>query len=624
MDTKNDPLVRVRDLRVSFQIDRDHTFEAVKGISFDIPRNRTVALVGESGSGKSVTSLAILGLLPPENSIIGKGSEILYGGRNLLELDPAELRKLRGADISMIFQEPMTSLNPVFTCGFQLTEVLRLHMGMTGAQARKRALALLEEVGIPDPEYKINAYPSQMSGGQQQRVMIAMAIACEPKLLIADEPTTALDVTIQKQILDLIAALQKKHQMSVLFITHDLAVVGDIADDVVVMRNGEIREQGPARAVFENPQDAYTKALLKCRPQLDRRPTRLPVIEDYMDGSAGGPQHMEERVRGALPGDPVVLEVRKLCKNFYSREGLFGTRTFEAVKDVSFKLRKGKTLGLVGESGSGKTTVGLTLMRLHEATSGEAIFEGRDILSMSPREFMPFKRRIQIIFQNPYASLNPRFTIGHILTEPMQIHGIGDDTQHRTELAFELLQKVGLPEVSFYKYPHEFSGGQRQRIAIARCLTMKPDILICDESVSALDVSVQAQVLNLLQDLQDEFGLSYIFISHDLSVVEHVSDRVAVMYLGRVVETCDAATLFGGARHPYTKALLSAVPEPDPARRQARIVLTGDIPSPEHPPPGCPFHPRCPQAMAICRDTYPPTRQFGTGQRPHLVDCHLE
>jgi len=561
MDTKNDPLVRVRDLRVSFQIDRDHTFEAVKGISFDIPRNRTVALVGESGSGKSVTSLAILGLLPPENSIIGKGSEILYGGRNLLELDPAELRKLRGADISMIFQEPMTSLNPVFTCGFQLTEVLRLHMGMTGAQARKRALALLEEVGIPDPEYKINAYPSQMSGGQQQRVMIAMAIACEPKLLIADEPTTALDVTIQKQILDLIAALQKKHQMSVLFITHDLAVVGDIADDVVVMRNGEIREQGPARAVFENPQDAYTKALLKCRPQLDRRPTRLPVIEDYMDGSAGGPQHMEERVRGALPGDPVVLEVRKLCKNFYSREGLFGTRTFEAVKDVSFKLRKGKTLGLVGESGSGKTTVGLTLMRLHEATSGEAIFEGRDILSMSPREFMPFKRRIQIIFQNPYASLNPRFTIGHILTEPMQIHGIGDDTQHRTELAFELLQKVGLPEVSFYKYPHEFSGGQRQRIAIARCLTMKPDILICDESVSALDVSVQAQVLNLLQDLQDEFGLSYIFISHDLAVVKYISDEIMVMSEGRIVEIANSDEVYRNPREPYTQRLLASIPK---------------------------------------------------------------
>ena len=504
--SSGDTLVRVRDLRVSFQIDKGTIFEAVKGVSFDIPRNTTVALVGESGSGKSVTSLAILGLLPPENSIVDPASQILFEGHDLAQLDPAKLRELRGADISMIFQEPMTSLNPVFTVGFQLTEVLRLHMGMKPAQARKRAIELLDEVGIPDPEYKINAYPSQMSGGQQQRVMIAMAIACEPKLLIADEPTTALDVTIQKQILDLIGALQKKHQMSVLFITHDLAVVGEIADYVVVMRNGEIREQGPAKSVFETPQDPYTQALLKCRPQLERRPRRLPVIEDYMDGGTVGSRDMSERVRGAKPSDPIVLDVRNLGKNFYSREGLFGKRTFEAVKDVSFQLPKGKTLGLVGESGSGKTTVGLTLMRLHEATSGEAIFEGRDILSMSAKEFMPWRRRIQIIFQNPYASLNPRFTVGHILTEPMEIHGIGANAQERTDLAFELLQKVGLPEVSYYKYPHEFSGGQRQRIAIARCLTMKPDILICDESVSALDVSVQAQVLNLLPIFRTSSG----------------------------------------------------------------------------------------------------------------------
>ncbi|MEO8305280.1 MAG: ABC transporter ATP-binding protein, partial [Betaproteobacteria bacterium] len=517
-----EPLVSIRDLKVSFRLDRDHVFEAVRGVSFDIPMNTTVALVGESGSGKSVTSLAILGLLPPENSLIDPGSRILFGGRNVVELSPGDLRRLRGAQISMIFQEPMTSLNPVFTVGYQLTEVLRLHMGMRPGAARKRAIELLDEVGIPDPEYKVNAYPSQMSGGQQQRVMIAMAIACEPKLLIADEPTTALDVTIQKQILDLIGELQKKHQMSVLFITHDLAVVGEIADYVVVMRNGEIKEQGPARRVFENPQDPYTKALLQCRPRLDRRPVRLPVIEDFMDGGAHA-MNLAERHRGIAASDPIILDVKGLGKDFYSREGLFGRRKFEAVKDVSFRLPKGKTLGLVGESGSGKTTVGLTLMRLHEASAGEAIFEGRDILAMSQREFMPYKRRIQIIFQNPYASLNPRFTVGHILTEPMDIHGIGANAQERTELAFELLQKVDLPEVSFYKYPHEFSGGQRQRIAIARCLTMKPDILICDESVSALDVSVQAQVLNLLQDLQDEFQLSYIFISHDLAVVKYIA-----------------------------------------------------------------------------------------------------
>jgi peptide/nickel transport system ATP-binding protein len=556
----SETLLSVRNLRVNFRLDKDTTFEAVKGISFDIPKNATVALVGESGSGKSVTALSMLGLLPKENASVLPGSEIRYGGRNLVELDAVELRKMRGADISMIFQEPMTSLNPVFTVGFQLGEVLQLHMGLSPGKARKRAIALLDEVGIPDAEYKINAFPSQMSGGQQQRVMIAMAIACEPKLLIADEPTTALDVTIQKQILDLIAELQRRHQMSVLFITHDLAVVGEIADYVVVMRNGEIREQGPAKAVFENPQDAYTKALLQCRPRLDRRPVRLPVIEDFMDGGAHA-MNLNERKRGIRPSDPIILDVRKLGKDFYTREGIFGRRKFEAVKDVSFKLPKGKTLGLVGESGSGKTTVGLTLMRLHEASAGEALFEGRDILSMTPREFMVYKRRIQIIFQNPYASLNPRFLIGQILTEPMMIHGVGSSTQERTDLAFEMLQKVGLPEVSFYKYPHEFSGGQRQRIAIARCLTLKPDILICDESVSALDVSVQAQVLNLLQDLQDEFHLSYIFISHDLAVVKYISDQVMVMNQGEIIEIADSDEIYRHPKEQYTKKLLSSIPK---------------------------------------------------------------
>jgi len=558
--TAMETLLTVRNLRVNFRLDKHTDFEAVKGISFDIPTNSTVALVGESGSGKSVTSLSILGLLPKENATVLPGSEIMYGGRNLLELDQQELRRLRGADISMIFQEPMTSLNPVFTVGFQLTEVLRLHLGLSPSDARKRALALLVEVGIPDPEFKINAYPSQMSGGQQQRVMIAMAIACEPKLLIADEPTTALDVTIQKQILDLIHDLQKRRQMSVLFITHDLAVVGEIADYVVVMRNGEIREQGPAKSVFENPQDAYTKALLLCRPRLDRRPVRLPVIEDFMTGD-GHAMHLNERKRGIDATDPIILDVRHLGKDFYSREGVFGRRKFEAVKDVSFKLPKGKTLGLVGESGSGKTTVGLTLMRLHEASSGEALFEGKDILSMSAREFMAYKRRIQIIFQNPYASLNPRMIVGQTLTEPMSIHGIGASAQERTELAFEMLHKVGLPEVSFYKYPHEFSGGQRQRIAIARCLTLKPDILICDESVSALDVSVQAQVLNLLSDLQDEFHLSYIFISHDLAVVKYISDEIMVMNQGAIVEIANSDDIYRHPKQAYTKKLLSSIPK---------------------------------------------------------------
>jgi peptide/nickel transport system ATP-binding protein len=399
-----------------------------------------------------------------------------------------------------------------------------------------------------------------MSGGQQQRVMIAMAIACEPRLLIADEPTTALDVTIQKQIMELIARLQKKHQMSVLFITHDLGLVGEIADRVIVMRHGEVKEEGAASQVLQAPADAYTRALLHCRPKLDERPVRLPVIDDYLSGRFTADAELPQRSRGYAAGDENVLVVQGLAKSFYMREGLFGKREFKAVKDVSFTLPRGKTLGVVGESGSGKTTVGLTLLRLHRATGGSATFEGRDLLAMSDREYQGYKRRIQIIFQNPYASLNPRFTVGQILLEPMRIHRIGANDAERVEHAYYLLKRVGLPEQAFHRYPHEFSGGQRQRIAIARCLTMKPEILVCDESVSALDVSVQAQVLNLLQDLQDEYGMSYIFISHDLSVVKYISDRVMVMHHGSVVEMADSDELYRNPQHPYTQALLAAIP----------------------------------------------------------------
>ena len=553
-------LLQVRNLRVHFRLDKHTTFEALKGVSFDIPANATVALVGESGSGKSVSSLAVMGLLPRENTIVDPASSILFDGRELLGMAPGERRALCGKEIAMIFQEPMSSLNPVFTVGFQIGEVLRQHMGMTGKEARVRTLALLGEVGIPDPAAKIDAYPGQMSGGQQQRVMIAMAIACEPKLLIADEPTTALDVTIQRQIMDLIAALQKKRAMSVLFITHDLALVGDIAEHVIVMRHGEVREQGPARQVFEHPADDYTKALLHCRPRLDQRPMRLPVIDDFLQGRAGHGIVLEQRARGYTAGEAPLLVVNNLSKSFFLREGLFGKREFKAVKDVSFTLPRGKTLGVVGESGSGKTTVGLTLLRLHQATGGTAMFEGRDLISMSPREYLPYKRRIQIIFQNPYASLNPRFTVGQILMEPMRIHRIGAGERERVVMAMELLEKVGLPAQAFHRYPHEFSGGQRQRIAIARCLTMKPEILVCDESVSALDVSVQAQVLNLLQDLQDEYGMSYIFISHDLAVVKYMADEVMVMHQGSVVEMAQSDELYRNAQHPYTRSLMAAIP----------------------------------------------------------------
>ncbi|MDO7513362.1 ABC transporter ATP-binding protein [Acinetobacter baumannii] len=565
---KKTPLLHIENLRVSFKGEDKQYIETVKGISFDIPTNTTVALVGESGSGKSVTSLATMGLLPVGQSKIDEKSKIIFEGKDLLSLSRTEMRKICGKDIAMIFQEPMSSLNPVFTVGNQIAEVLCLHMGMSRKQARQRVLELLKEVGIPSPETKIDAYPNQLSGGQQQRVMIAMAIACEPKLLIADEPTTALDVTIQKQIIDLLESLRQRRQMSMLFITHDLALVGEIADQVIVMRHGEIREQGTAEQVLEQPKDVYTRALLYCRPQMSQRPYRLPVTSDFMRQENNilveqsfDVSEIPERKRGLNGDEQIILEVKDLKKSFYSRKGLFGKEEFQAVKGVSFKLAKGKTLGLVGESGSGKTTVGLLLMRLHEASGGEAFIEGKDILSLTEKEFAKYQRKIQIIFQNPYASLNPRFTIGQILLEPMQIHGIGKDDAERKQIALGLLERVNLPEQAYYRYPHEFSGGQRQRIAIARCLTLKPEILICDESVSALDVSVQAQVLNLLQDLQDEFGLSYIFISHDLSVVKYISDQVMVMNHGEVVEIANSDELYAHPQHDYTKRLLQAIPQ---------------------------------------------------------------
>lgn len=565
---KSVPLLHIENLRVSFKGEDKQYIETVKGISFDIPANTTVALVGESGSGKSVTSLATMGLLPVGQSKIDEKSKIAFEGQDLLSLPRKDMRKICGKDIAMIFQEPMSSLNPVFTVGNQIAEVLCLHMGMSRKQARQRVLELLKEVGIPSPETKIDAYPNQLSGGQQQRVMIAMAIACEPKLLIADEPTTALDVTIQKQIIDLLESLRQRRQMSMLFITHDLALVGEIADQVIVMRHGEIREQGLAEQVLEQPKDVYTRALLYCRPQMSQRPYRLPVTSDFMRQEDNvlveqsfDVSEIPQRKRGLNGDEQIILEVKDLKKSFYSRKGLFGKEEFQAVKGVSFKLAKGKTLGLVGESGSGKTTVGLLLMRLHEATGGEAFIEGKDILSLTEKEFAKYQRKIQIIFQNPYASLNPRFTIGQILLEPMQIHNIGKDDAERKQIALGLLERVNLPEQAYYRYPHEFSGGQRQRIAIARCLTLKPEILICDESVSALDVSVQAQVLNLLQDLQDEFGLSYIFISHDLSVVKYISDQVMVMNHGEVVEIANSDELYAHPQHDYTKRLLQAIPQ---------------------------------------------------------------
>jgi len=549
-------LLSIQDLKVAFRMGKTggemQRQLAVKGVSFDVPENSTVALVGESGSGKSVTAMSVLNLLPSNAEREGR---ILFQGRDLLQTGLRELQAIRGKEIACVFQDPMSSLNPVFNVATQICEPLMKHMGMSRRQALVRAEELLNEVGIPEPRRRLKAYPHEMSGGQQQRVMIAVALACSPKLLIADEPTTALDVTIQRQVMELMARLKESHKMSLLFISHDLGVVGEISDQVVVMRHGQIREKAPVAQIFANPQDSYTKALLACRPSLTENPARLMVIDDHI---AGRQAANEAPVKDASA--PVLLEVTGLQKSFWLKEGLFGKREFKAVKDVSFKLRKGHTLGVVGESGSGKTTMGLTLLRLHEPTGGQVLFEGQDLLKMSGPDWQRMRRRIQVVFQNPYASLNPRFTIAQTLREPMEIHGIGKDTAEREATAVALLKKVGLDETAMAKYPHEFSGGQRQRIAIARCLTLQPEVLVLDEAVSALDVSVQAQVLNLLKDLQDEFGLSYIFISHDLAVVKFISDEVLVMQNGDVVEQAATRELIATPRQDYTRRLLGAVP----------------------------------------------------------------
>jgi peptide/nickel transport system ATP-binding protein len=555
-----DMLLSIQDLKVAFRMGKvDGQMQrqlAVKGVSFDIPENSTVALVGESGSGKSVTAMSILNLLPSNAEREGK---ILFQGRDLLQTSLSELQSVRGREIACVFQDPMTSLNPVFTVADQIMEPLIKHMGMSRKQALVRAEELLNEVGIPEPKRRLKAYPHEMSGGQQQRVMIAVALACSPKLLIADEPTTALDVTIQRQVMELMAKLKETHKMSMLFISHDLGVVGEISDQVVVMRHGQIREKAPVAQIFKNPQDSYTKALLACRPSLSENPARLMVIDDHIAGQNG---EQRARVEGKAkdPNAPVILEVRGLKKSFFFKEGLFGKKEFKAVKGVNFQLKKGYTLGVVGESGSGKTTMGLTLLRLHEPTGGEVMFEGKDLLKMSGNDWQKMRRRIQVVFQNPYASLNPRFTIGQTLVEPMEIHGIGANHSERLATASALLKKVGLDDSALNKYPHEFSGGQRQRIAIARCLTLKPEVLVLDEAVSALDVSEQAQVLNLLKDLQDEFGLSYIFISHDLAVVKFISDEVLVMQNGDVVEQSETQALLAAPKQEYTRRLLGAVP----------------------------------------------------------------
>ena len=553
-------LLSIQNLQVSFRLGEQGAktvVPAVKGISLDIAENTTLALVGESGSGKSVTAMAILNLLPDNAQ---RSGAILWQGRDLVRASRRELQALRGREIACVFQDPMSSLNPVLSIGTQLIEPLIKHLGLGRRAALARAEALLHETGLAEPKRRLAAYPHELSGGQQQRVMIAMALACEPKLLIADEPTTALDVTIQRQILALIARLKDRLRMSVLFISHDLGLVGEIADHVVVMRHGTLREQGCAAQIFSAPQDPYTRALLACRPSLTDPPARLVVIDEQRADDACAERRAPACAAIKDPAAPVLLEVRALAKSFFLKQGLFGRREFKAVQGVSFTLKRGHTLGVVGESGSGKTTMGLTLLRLLEPTGGEVFFDGQNLLTLNDRDRQRMRRRIQIVFQNPYASLNPRFTIAQTLVEPMAIHRIGADTAEREARARALLVKVGLGPEAMARYPHEFSGGQRQRVAIARCLTLNPEVLVLDEAVSALDVSVQAQVLNLLRDLQDELGLSYVFISHDLAVVRFISDEVLVMKDGQVVEQASAAQILAAPQHDYTRRLLAAVP----------------------------------------------------------------
>ncbi len=576
----SDTLLKIENLRVEFKTD-DATVAAVKDISFEIPKGKTIGLVGESGSGKSVSSLAIMGLIPNPPGKVTNG-KILYNGEDLLHVPEARMRQIRGNKISMIFQEPMTSLNPVFTVGDQIIETIMLHQKLSKTDAMDKAIELLDQVGIPDPKSRVKSYPHEMSGGQRQRVMIAMAIACEPDLLIADEPTTALDVTIQKQILELLADLQKKYGMSVLFITHDLAVIADIADNVIVMYRGDIVEQNTVEEIFDNPQHPYTKGLINCRPSLEKNPERLPTVSDFMTDEGKEKAFDLEAIslaKEVRPIDeienPVILEIRNLKKHFPLQKGFLGNTLswVKAVDDVTLKVRKGRTLGLVGESGCGKTTLGRSILRLIEPTSGEVVYKGEDIVKYDNTKMREMRKKMQIIFQDPYASLNPRMTIASTLMEPMLIHGIGKDRKERLQLAGELIERCGLPASMLNRYPHEFSGGQRQRICIARALAVKPDFIICDESVSALDVSVQAQILNLLLDLQEEFGLTYIFISHDLAVVKFISDEIAVMNKGKVVEYADAKAIYDSPQDAYTQKLLSAIPKGIPHSLQNELSM---------------------------------------------------
>lgn len=578
------PLLEVRNLVTQFKTEEEYV-KAVNDVSFTLHKGETIGIVGESGSGKSVTSLSIMQLIPnPPGKITG--GEIIYHTKSgntvdLVKTKKDQMRHYRGNEIAMIFQEPMTSLNPVIKCGQQVMESILLHQKISKAEAKEKTLQLFREVQLPTPELMLERYPHQLSGGQKQRVMIAMAMSCNPNILIADEPTTALDVTVQKTILDLMQKLQQQHNMGILFITHDLGVIAELADTVVVMYKGKIVEQGPVLEIFTNPKHPYTRSLLACRPPLDKRLVRLPVVSDFMRrGDNGEIIELNKNVISAVNSLAVtaeerkaaheelyqrdkILEIKNLKTWFPAQKTLFGkTLSYtKAVDDVSFDVFEGETLGLVGESGCGKTTLGRTILKLSEPHSGQVFFRRQELMRMQEKDFREIRRNLQIIFQDPYSSLNPRITIGNAIMEPMKVHGIGASNKDRRDRVYDLLKKVGLEDKYFYRYPHEFSGGQRQRICIARALALNPQFIICDESVSALDVSVQAQVLNLLNELKKEFKFTYIFISHDLSVVKFMSDRMVVMQKGKIEEMGDADEIYHNPKSEYTKKLINSIPK---------------------------------------------------------------
>ncbi|SDG99785.1 ABC transporter ATP-binding protein [Mucilaginibacter gossypii] len=564
-------MLKVSDLSVSFKNGKNQ-FTAVKGISFTLNKGETIGIVGESGSGKSVTSLALMRLLNEDQALID--GSVLLNGVCLCKLSEDEMRRVRGNQVAMIFQEPMTSLNPVLTCGFQLTEAIRLHLGSSKAEAKQKTIELFKEVQLPRPEAIFNSYPHQISGGQKQRVMIAMALACNPEILIADEPTTALDVTVQKTIIELLHKLKAERHMSLIFISHDLGVIKEIADRVLVMYKGEIIEEAAVKDLFANPRHPYTKGLLACRPSPQQHLKKLPVVADFLDGARPAvtiesirelyhypDTEIAERKRKLYEQQP-LLRADKLNTWFPTDTGLFKRKdhVVKAVNNVSFDVYPGETLGLVGESGCGKTTLGRSILRLIEPTSGKVSFDGTDLRELKKNELRQIRKDIQIIFQDPYSSLNPKLTVGQSLMEPLQVHQFYSNDTTRKRKVLELLERVNLLPAHFDRYPHEFSGGQRQRIVIARALALQPRFIICDESVSALDVSVQAQVLNLIRELQDELKLTYIFISHDLAVIKHISDRMMVMNKGEIVETGYPDDIYYRPKEEYTKRLIASIP----------------------------------------------------------------